>query len=143
LEDSLRDVAREFSRRSGLPVELDQVGWSRALNPNEQIHVLQIVREALHNAIKHARASQLRIRLDGADPGQAFIEITDDGAGLPESTERDDHFGLSIMRERAKCLGGVLDIESRPGQGVRVRLCFQSAGEASMPTPPNLEVSHA
>jgi two-component system nitrate/nitrite sensor histidine kinase NarX len=143
LEDSLREAAQEFSRRGGLPVELDQAGWSCALNPNEQIHVLQIIREAVNNAIKHARARQVRIRLDGADQGQAVIEIIDDGAGLPESTERDNHFGLSIMRERAKCLGGALDIRSRPGQGVRVRLCFQPAGETFLPNGPTLEVNHA
>lgn len=144
LEDSLREMAQEFRRRgNGLSIQLDHVDWTYTLNPNAQIHVMQIIREALNNAVKHASARQVRIRLDSADRGQVVIEISDDGAGLPDSTERDDHFGLSIMRERAKCLGGILDIESRPGQGVRVRLCFQPAGEASMPTPPNIEVSHA
>ncbi len=143
LEENVREVACAFSRRSGLPVELDQVGWTCTLNPNEQIHVLQIIREALNNAIKHARAGQVRIRLDGADRGQAVIEITDDGTGLLDSTERDDHFGLAIMRERAKCLGGTLDIESRLGQGARVRLCFQPAGKASCPTASHMEIHHA
>ncbi|MCB1769910.1 MAG: ATP-binding protein, partial [Candidatus Competibacteraceae bacterium] len=113
------------------------------LNPNEQIHVMQIIREALHNAIKHARARQVRIRLEGADRGQAIIEITDDGVGLPDSTKRDHHFGLSIMRERAKQLSGTLDIHSRSGQGVRVRLCFQPAGDALSSSAPILEVHHA
>lgn len=81
---------------------------------------MQIIREALHNAIKHARARQIRIRLDGADRGQATIEITDDGVGLPESAERNGHFGLSIMRERPRYLGGALDIHSQPGQGVLI-----------------------
>ena len=144
LEDSLREMAQEFRRRgNGLSIQLDHVDWTCTLNPNEQIHVMQIIREALNNAVKHASARQVRIRLDSADRGQAVIEITDDGAGLPESMERDDHFGLSIMRERAQCLGGALDIESRPSQGVRVRLCFQPTGETCMPTTPNLEVSHA
>ncbi|MCP5198045.1 MAG: type IV pili methyl-accepting chemotaxis transducer N-terminal domain-containing protein [Gammaproteobacteria bacterium] len=143
LEDSLREVAREFSRRSGLPVELDQTGWTCMLNPNEQIHLMQIIREALHNAIKHARARQIRIRLNGADRGQAIIEITDDGVGLPESAERNDHFGLSIMRERARYLGGALYIHSQPGQGVRVRLCFQPAGDVLSSSAPILEVHHA
>jgi len=143
LEDSLREVAQEFSRRGGLPVELDQTGWTCALNPNEQIHVMQIIREALHNAIKHARAHQVWIRLEGADRGQAIIEITDDGIGLPDSTKRDHHFGLSIMRERAKQLDGALDIHSRSGQGVRVRLCFQPAGDALSSSAPILEVHHA
>ncbi|MCB1776958.1 MAG: type IV pili methyl-accepting chemotaxis transducer N-terminal domain-containing protein [Candidatus Competibacteraceae bacterium] len=143
LEDSLREVAREFSRRSRLPVELDSVGWNRELNPNEQIHVLQIVREALNNAIKHARARQLRIRLDGANPSQAVIEVIDDGAGLPDHMERDDHFGFSIMRERAKYLNGILDIHSRPGQGVRVRLRFQPTSDIRLPSLSLLGIDHA
>jgi two-component system nitrate/nitrite sensor histidine kinase NarX len=127
LEFSLRDTVEEFSRRAGLRIELDHAGWRCALAPNEQIHVMQIVREALNNAVKHARANQIAVRLRTLDNGEAVIVISDDGVGLPADPERDNHFGLSIMHERARHLGGALDLQSRPPGGLRVRLRFAPA----------------
>ena len=143
LEDSLAEVAREFSRRGDLPIELDHAGWNSALNPNEQIHVMQIIREALHNAVKHARASHIQVRLRRLDNGETAVDINDDGVGLPASPERDNHFGLNIMRERAGHLGGILSLDSQPGQGLRVRLRFMPAANRNPPTEPAREVRHA
>ena len=127
LEDSLREVAREFSHRGQLPIELDHAGWHYALDPNEQIHVMQIVREALNNAVKHARAQRISVRLHSTPDGEAAIDIADDGIGLPAETDRENHFGLNIMRERAAQMGGVLSFHSQPGRGLRVQLRFLPA----------------
>ena len=124
LEDSLREVTREFSHRGQLPIELDHAGWHYALDPNEQIHVMQIVREALNNAVKHARAQRISVRLHSTPDGEAAIDIDDDGIGLPAETDRENHFGLNIMRERAAQMGGVLSFHSQPGRGLRVQLRF-------------------
>ncbi len=126
LEDSLAEIAREFARRGQLPVDLDCAGWPFALGPNEQIHVVQIVREALQNAVKHARASRIAVRLrrSGDD---AVIDVDDDGIGLPADPERADHFGLNIMRERARHLGGALTLRASPEGGLRVELQFVPA----------------
>lgn len=124
LENSLRDAVREFSRRAGLNIELDHADWDCALDPNEQIHVMQIVSEALNNAVKHARANHIAVRMHNLDDGEAIIDIRDDGVGLPPDPERDYHFGLNIMRERARHLGGNLDLQSQPAGGLRVRLQF-------------------
>ena len=142
LEDSLNEMAREFSRRSGLPINLDQSGWTCTLNPNEQIHVMQIVREALHNAVKHARASQVSVRLRSLDDSEAVVEIMDNGVGLPAQPERDQHFGLNIMRERAAHVGGILSLDSPPDQGVRVRLSFRPVACRNSLTP-QVEALHA
>lgn len=142
LEDSLREAAREFSHRGRLPVELDHAGWNCALDPNEQIHVMQIVREALNNAVKHARARHIRVRLHGSTHGEAVIDITDDGIGLPVESRRENHFGLNIMRERAHHLGGLLSLNSQPGEGLRVRLSFVPAACRSVPNTLD-EVRHA
>ncbi|MFZ1494612.1 MAG: type IV pili methyl-accepting chemotaxis transducer N-terminal domain-containing protein [Candidatus Competibacter denitrificans] len=124
LEDSLSETVREFSHRGQLPIGLNHSGWHSSLNPNEQIHVMQIIREALNNAVKHAHAQAIDIQLRSTESGEAIIEITDDGVGLPVATERDNHFGLHIMRERARHLGGVLSLHSPPDTGVCVRLSF-------------------
>jgi len=127
LEDSLAEMVREFGRRGQLPVDLDCIGWQCALDPNEQIHVMQIVREALNNAVRHARASRISVRLRCPSDGEAVIDISDDGIGLPADPERENHFGLNIMRERAHRLGGILDLQSPSAGGLRVQLRFVPA----------------
>jgi two-component system nitrate/nitrite sensor histidine kinase NarX len=124
LEDNLREAIREFGRRGNLTIQLDLAGWHSALDAHEQLQVMHIVREALNNAVKHARASQIVVRLREMPHGEVMIEVADNGIGLPEPFERDNHFGLHIMRERADHLGGMLSLHSRPGDGLQVRLRF-------------------
>ena len=135
LEDSLIETAQEFGRRGQAPITVDHAGWHCALNPNEQIHVMQIIREALNNAVKHAHAGQILVRLRELDEGEAIIEISDDGVGFSACPERENHFGIHIMRERAEVLGGVLRLESPPSGGARVQLRFiPVAGRIHSPT---------
>lgn len=129
LEESLRETVQEFSRRGCLPIELDCGGWQCTLNPNEQIHVMQIIREALNNAVRHARAHRIAVRLYGLNTGEAVISVSDDGIGLPTNPERDNHFGLNIMRERARHLGGTLELQPQPAGGLRVDLRFIPAAQ--------------
>ncbi len=142
LEDSLREAVEEFSRRGRLPVKLDCAGWQCVLSPNEQIHVMQIAREALNNAVQHARASRIVVLLRGPSAGEATIGISDDGVGLPAKPERENHFGLNIMRERARCLGGTLDLQSRPTGGLLVRLRFIPAAHRGLTAEIEAEASH-
>ncbi|MDS4031078.1 MAG: type IV pili methyl-accepting chemotaxis transducer N-terminal domain-containing protein [Candidatus Contendobacter sp.] len=143
LEDSLRETVEEFSRRGRLPVELDCTGWQCALSPNEQVHVMQIVREALNNAVQHARASRIVVRLRGPSAGEAMVGISDDGVGLPTQPEREHHFGLHIMRERARRLGGQLELRSQPTGGLLVRLRFLPTAHQGMAAGIEGEVTHA
>jgi len=144
LEDSLIETAQEFSRRGQASITVDHAGWHCALNPNEQIHVMQIIHEALNNAVKHAHAGQISVRLRELDDGEAIIDISDDGVGVPACPERENHFGLHIMRERAEVLGGVLRLESLPSGGSRVQLRFiPAAGRQYFPITVDPEVAHA
>jgi signal transduction histidine kinase len=85
--------------------------------------VLRIAQEALHNALRHARATRVGVRLEAQD-GRIALEITDDGAGFePEDPSlRATRLGLTSMEERAQRLGGRLRIRSAPGRGTTVRL---------------------
>ena len=143
LEESLREVVAEFSRRSGLSVDLDHAEWTCVLDPNEQIHVMQIIREALNNAVKHAHAHRILVRLRCRQNGEAIIEVVDDGVGIPACFDRGDHFGIHIMRERSEHLGGTFDISSKPGQGARVQLCFRPVGYQDIRLEPAVEAGHA
>ena len=88
-------------------------------NGEYDLALLRIIHEALHNAVRHARASRIVVRL-GADG----VEVTDDGVGFePRRAElRSRHLGLTSMEERARELGGRLEIHSAPGAGTTVRL---------------------
>ncbi len=85
--------------------------------------VLRIVHEALHNALRHARAERIEVRLEHR-AGALVVQISDDGTGFePGRGElRSRHLGLTSMEERARELGGRLEIRSSPGAGTTVRL---------------------
>ncbi|MFF4236239.1 GAF domain-containing sensor histidine kinase [Actinomadura geliboluensis] len=82
----------------------------------------RITQEALYNALRHARASTVEVRLATAD-GQAVLEVADDGTGFDASdTEPQGGLGLASMRARAHSIGGELTIDAVPGRGTTVRL---------------------
>ena len=137
LAAALQTTAAEFSDRGGIPVELDvHLGGCR-LNAHEEIHTLQIIREALSNVLNHARARTAEVRLMCNSDGSVSATVTDDGIGIRETADT-HHYGLAIMDERAKNLGGWLTAESLPTLGTRVTLHFMpSAGrDAPLPHPP-------
>jgi two-component system, NarL family, nitrate/nitrite sensor histidine kinase NarX len=92
------------------------------LSANAQIHVLQIVREALTNVEKHAQARAVSVELAGGADGSFRVAIDDDGVGIATETSPAQHFGLDIMRDRAGLLGGSIEIGRSAGGGTRVRL---------------------
>jgi signal transduction histidine kinase len=83
-------------------------------------NAMQIVREAVSNAIRHGMAKSVEIRLDRDGPG-LVVTITDDGGGF-DPTQARRGMGLDNMRERASRLGGGFSIDSTPGAGTRLRV---------------------
>jgi len=85
--------------------------------------VLRIAQEALHNALRHAAAQRVAVRVGRRDGG-LVLEVADDGVGFdPADPElRSRRLGLTSMEERARRLGGRLEIRSAPGAGTTVRL---------------------
>jgi signal transduction histidine kinase len=81
--------------------------------------VYRIAQEALNNAVKHAHATRLGLRLSH-DVESIMLEVSDDGIGFDPTGTYPGHLGLRSMRERAARLGGMLEIRSVPGQGTRV-----------------------
>jgi two-component system nitrate/nitrite sensor histidine kinase NarX len=119
---ALREVIDEFGRRTGLPAAVHGELAGLELSANAQIHILQIVREALTNVEKHARAGAVSIELARGADGSFGVVIEDDGVGIASGTSPAQHFGLDIMRDRANLLGGSIDIGRRTGGGTRVSL---------------------
>jgi two-component system nitrate/nitrite sensor histidine kinase NarX len=130
----LQQTTEEYARRGNLDIALESHLENCHLSPNQEIHVLQIVREALNNVLRHAQAGHVWVRL-GADAGQDIeVSIEDDGQGLPATPAGNGHYGLAIMRERAHSLNGELSLTPRPPHGTRVRLSF-NAGDGSTLSP--------
>ena len=82
--------------------------------------VYRIAQEAIHNTIKHAQASTLKIEI-ACTPSDLVMELTDNGNGFNVDGFFPGHLGLRSMRERAATLDGNVDISSRPGEGTRIR----------------------
>lgn len=105
------------------------------LPPDQEGQVFHIVQEALSNVARHAGARQAWLRLERAPDGGVAVTIADDGQGLPRqepgSAVGGSHYGLEIMVERARRLGGSLSLGARPQGGTEVTLHLPAVSAAS------------
>jgi two-component system, LuxR family, sensor kinase FixL len=83
------------------------------------IHLYRIAQEALNNALKHAQARRVVVRLTGR-PGEIRVTVEDDGTGFDPEVVRTGGMGLRIMRYRAKMIAGRLEVRGREGGGTVV-----------------------
>ena len=126
LQQALREVVDELSARAGTEIGLDYRLSSASLSVNEEFHLLQIVREALTNVVRHARAEHALIRLDCSHKGDVVVQVDDDGRGIQTGGSGEGHHGVSIMRERAQQLGGTINLQpGTGGKGTCVELRFR------------------
>jgi signal transduction histidine kinase len=118
LPTALEAMARE--RTAGTPIEVSvvTVGEPLRLTPSLEDAAFRIGREAVVNAVKHARARRIEIRFE-FDAARLRLEVRDDGSGFtPEQSDaarRNGHFGLTGIRDRAARAGGHCEV--RPGEG--------------------------
>jgi signal transduction histidine kinase len=93
------------------------------VDPARDGDILRIAQEAIQNAIKHARAGHIAVRL-GSDGGRVLLEVEDDGVGFePEAPAAPSgRLGLTSMKERAERIGGALEIQSARNAGTTIRL---------------------
>jgi signal transduction histidine kinase len=121
---ALRKHVAVLRRVHDVAIELDvDDGIGAGVDKGRDLEILRIAQEALHNALRHAAAHTVAVRLAGHD-GRLVLEVQDDGIGFQPADDelRSKHLGLTSMEERARRLGGRLEIRSRPGAGTTVRL---------------------
>ncbi|QFU00206.1 Nitrate/nitrite sensor protein NarX [Halomonas sp. THAF5a] len=123
LSSALRQTTEEFGERLGFTVELYVDVPPHLLSPNEEIHVLQVVREALANVHKHARAHWAAVTVRFVE-ARLEVMIEDDGIGLETQDSPPMHYGLVIMRDRADTLGGDFRVRNRDAGGTLVAIAF-------------------
>ncbi len=141
---ALKTTVDEFAERSGIAIEYDnRLGYCRP-SPNAEIHVIQILREALSNIIRHADASLAKVGLSCNPEGTVELSVEDNGIGIDLQREKMQHYGLPIMKERADRLGGALCIAELPQGGTRITLRF-NINQAEQPPNDNLaeQLNHA
>jgi len=124
LVTALSKRAAALRARQGINVQLN-LGQEPEVPLKVKQDLFRIAQEALHNTVKHARASQVELRLDQID-NVVILEVCDNGRGFDSTGSFPGHLGLRSMRERAINLGGTLEIESTEGQGTVI--CIRIPG---------------
>jgi signal transduction histidine kinase len=133
---ALESVVWRVIDGSGIDAHVTVSGRTRRVPGEKQDVVLRVVQEAVANVMRHAAASELRVRL--AYSGRRLtVSVTDDGVGFDIASDPAayaGHWGLLGMRERARSVGGDLTLRSAPGEGTTVRLsipCSRATSVAS------------
>ena len=127
LGEALEWYGRDFSKRSGLPVQFTHPRTDVNLPPAASIGFYRIYQEALTNIARHAEAKSITGSLFVFDD-QLSLTITDDGKGFDKKSGKKT-FGLLGMQERANMFGGELTINSDPGKGTTVIVTLKLPGQ--------------
>ncbi len=116
LETALHQETEKFTRDTEIATNFNISGKMYTLSPDIENALLRICQEALINIRNHARANQVNINISYEE--EMFrLSIQDNGIGFDTAVIAENHFGLVIMRERTKLLGGTIEINSEIGKG--------------------------
>lgn len=126
LVPTLEKSIAEFAERGNIPITIEARLTGCKLSSNEEINIMQIVREALANIVHHAQASHASVTVEYS-AGMISVTIDDDGIGIGNSQPETHHYGLNIMQERVRSLGGTLDIQARSIGGTRIIFSFHAS----------------
>jgi signal transduction histidine kinase len=130
---AMKSHCREFTRRTGLPCDVEVQEDFDDLDPAWSIAFYRIAQESLTNITKHAQANRVRIALTREQDG-IRLRIVDDGIGLAEeSLSKPKSHGVVGMRERMRLMGGTFQIR-RPeeGTGTVVEAFIPTANTAAL-----------
>ena len=120
---ALQWYANEFSRRTGIHVEVDGDERMVRLTQEGEIALFRIMQEALNNIAKHAHATRVHIALEHSDT-QFIMSVSDDGVGIDAAqapaSRRRPGLGMVTMRERTQAVGGQFEVGAASGGGTRV-----------------------
>jgi signal transduction histidine kinase len=107
---------REFSRRTGIPVELIVEGATATLPDAHRTCVYRVIQEALTNCARHSQAKHIRVAVHAGEHSLSFT-VQDDGVGFLRDQQFTPGLGLIGIGERVRELGGTVEIRSQPGKG--------------------------
>jgi two-component system nitrate/nitrite sensor histidine kinase NarX len=122
LGDLLKHLTQGISARSQIPIKLT-IDGERTLPPDVQLALYRITQESLNNIVKHARPDQAEITLISR-PDVVTLLICDNGCGFDPEAVSPEHFGLSIMRERAASINASLTVKSQQNCGTQIEVVW-------------------
>jgi signal transduction histidine kinase len=125
LAESLESFTDEVGRDSGIEFHHDVEDIQ--LPAPIALLIFHIAREGVMNALKHANATNVSITVH-EDDDDIVLTLIDDGVGFDAGVPGPEgHYGMAMLRERAKVGGGTIDIQSAPGQGTTITVRFPTA----------------
>ena len=134
---ALRKHGAAVQGRTGLPVAVESTCDLdvERLPPSVEEALYRIGQEALHNVVKHAKATEARIQISRDDAG-LHLEIIDDGRGFDPRQVPSGHLGVEGMRTRAERMGARFRVDTAAGRGTRIEVVVPSTtGRAPEPGP--------
>jgi two-component system nitrate/nitrite sensor histidine kinase NarX len=123
LKGALLDTVERMQSRSDMNIQLNFDIDAIPLLPNEEIHLLQLAKESLQNAVHHSKGKSVTLNLF-CQNNHITLKVCDDGIGIPDDPEKMNHYGLAIMKERSKHLNGALKLYRQPKGGTGVEMQF-------------------
>ncbi|MGC9491499.1 ATP-binding protein, partial [Vibrio genomosp. F10] len=121
---ALQEMLVQLGEQTDAKIHLDNQLSTIELEANQQVHLIQLIREATLNSIKHAHATKIDVECIEQD-NTVTVSITDDGIGYDKDIEKLNHYGMAIMHERASRLNGHLEVRSIRPKGCAVVLTYQ------------------
>ncbi len=120
LDDALKAECDRFSKQAAVPIKVNFHNLPSSIPRDAALGFYRIAQESLNNAVRHGRATRIEVTLRGLDEGLQ-LAVCDDGIGIdPSRNLHRPSLGLAGMKERARLLGGELDVESEYGHGTTI-----------------------
>ena len=137
------ELAAKQDSHNPVAFQVEVGGETRDLHPILRDEVYRIAREALRNAFQHSGAARIEVGIH-YDDRQFWVCIRDNGKGIDpkvlDAGEREGHYGLPGMRERAKLAGGRLVIKSRVNSGTETEIIIPAALAYAKPRSPSRSI---
>ena len=127
LREALDDLSRQYAAEWNLDIEFNATGGDRPLPIRIEAGLYRMAQEALTNVVRHAHATHVCIQFT-CTPEQIELVIADDGQGFDTEALAKGRFGLVGLNERARLLGGTLEVCSNPGEGASLTITIPLEG---------------
>ncbi|MBC7499870.1 MAG: sensor histidine kinase [Herminiimonas sp.] len=119
---AISEHIHEFQQQSGIVCKLVLPDSEPSIDRQHAVSLFRMLQEALKNIVSHAKSANMDVTVD-YDDSMITLAVSDDGIGFDSHPDRlRDTHGLRKMQERARYLGGTLAIDSKPGQGTRLKI---------------------
>jgi two-component system, NarL family, sensor histidine kinase DegS len=114
-------TVEEYNQMSNVQIPFTYIGDENRISPKMEVALFRLIQESVQNALKHAHAKQIQVKLE-INKNNINAIIKDDGIGFDPSIKKEGSFGLRGMKERVELLDGEMSIQSAIGNGTKVTI---------------------